>query len=370
MNSSQQPDYAARLARLRAAFDEAAIDGLVVSSRENVRYLLGFAGSAGWIFVSREDAVLATDSRYIEHASATIPVGSVRLSTNGLPDTVAELVVESHCAACGFEADNLTHSLAASLQDRLNSRKTGYELHPTERLVDRLRMTKDSSELALIQQAAKLADGALEHVRSVLRPGMTELEAAWEIEKWLREHGSEPVPFNVIAASGPNSALPHAVPGSRKIRNGDPVVFDLGARVGGYCSDLTRTLFVGEPDEAVRRIYGIVLQAQRAALSGVRSGMTAMDADALARDIISGAGYSEYFGHGLGHGVGLAVHEYPTVSLRSADTLQEMMVFTIEPGIYVPGIGGVRIEDTVVLRGGSAKTLTCTDKYNPVVPIR
>jgi len=369
VSSSERPDYAYRLAQLRARFDDAAIDGLLVSSRENVRYLLGFAGSSGWILVTRQDSVLITDSRYIEHARATIPVGRVHLNADGLPDTAAKLIAECQCAACGFEADNLTHSLAGKLRDKLNALKAKSALWPTERIVDCLRMTKDAGELRSIQQAAKLADGALEHVRTVLRPGMKEVEAAWEVEKWLREHGSEPIPFDVIAASGPNSALPHSEAGSRQLREGDPIVFDLGARVGGYCSDLSRTLFLGEPDPAVRQIYDVVLTAQRAALHGVKSGMSAVVADGIARTIIVDEGYGEYFGHGLGHGVGLAIHEFPTVSPRSAETLEETMVFTIEPGIYVPGVGGVRIEDTVVLRDGSAIALTCTDKDNPIVTI-
>ena len=369
VSSSEQPDYASRLNRLRALFDANAVDSVVVSSRENVRYLLGFAGSSGWVFITHDDAVLMTDSRYIEHARATIPVGHVQLSTDGLPDTAADLITDSRCKACGFEADNLTHSMAGKLQDKVKGRKARCALLPVDRMVDRLRMTKDNTELGLIKQAAQLADGALEHVRSVLHPGMTELHAAWEVEKWLREHGSEPIPFNIIAASGPNSALPHAEPGKRTLEAGDPIVFDLGARLGGYCSDLSRTVFVGEPDAALRRIYDIVLTAQRAALTGVRSGMTAVQTDALARDIISSAGYGEYFGHGLGHGVGLAIHESPTVSPRSIETLEETMVFTIEPGIYVPGVGGVRIEDTVVLRDGAAIALTCTDKDNPTIPL-
>ena len=355
--------------RLRVLFDEALIDGLVVSSRENVRYLLGFAGSAGWILITRDDSILVTDSRYIEHARATIPAGRVHLASNGLADTAAELIIDSRCTICGFEADNLTHAVAGKLRSKLDDRLSTCALRPTERLVDRLRMTKDDGELQLIQQAARMADAALEHVRTTLRPGMTELEAAWEVEKWLRENGSEPIPFDIIAASGPNSALPHSEAGPRQLEEGDSIVFDLGARVGGYCSDLSRTLFLGEPAPALRQIYEVVLTAQRAALQGIRTGMTAVEADALARTIIAEAGYGEYFGHGLGHGVGLAIHEYPTVSARSVETLEEMMVFTVEPGIYVPGVGGVRIEDTVVLRDGSAIALTCTDKDNPIVSL-
>ena len=369
MSSKGQSYFASRLERLRAQLDETSIDGLIVSSRDNVRYLLGFAGSAGWVLVTRDDSILLTDSRYIEHARATVPVGRVHLASDGLVDATAGLVIDSACTMCGFEADNLTHSVAARLRDKLGRLKSTCELQPTERIVDRLRMTKDEDELRLIKEAALLADGALEHVRAVLRPGMTELQAAWQVEKWLRENGSGPIPFDIIAASGPNSALPHSEAGTRELQVSDPIVFDLGARVGGYCSDLSRTLFLGEPRSEMRKIYDVVLAAQLAAMKGVRSGMSAVDADELARSIIANEGYGEYFGHGLGHGVGLAIHEYPTVSPRSTDTLEEMMVFTVEPGIYVPGVGGVRIEDTVVLYDGSAIALTCTDKDDPVVPL-
>jgi len=369
VSSSKGPDYTSRLKRLRARFDEAGIDGLIVSSRENVRYLLGFAGSAGWILVTRDESTLLTDSRYIEHARATVSVGKVHLTSDGLVGAAAELAASSSCAMCGFEADNLTHAVATRLHDKLESQQSGCRLQSTEGIVDRLRMTKDEDELRLIQQAAILADGAVEHVRAVLRPGMTELQTAWEVEKWLRENGSGSIPFDIIAASGPNSALPHSEAGPRELQVGDPIVFDLGARVGGYCSDLSRTLFLGEPGPEMRRIYDVVLKAQRSAMRDVRSGMSAAEADGLARAVIAAEGYGDYFGHGLGHGVGLAIHECPAVSARSTDTLEDMMVFTVEPGIYVPGVGGVRIEDTVVLRDGSAWALTRADKDDPVVPL-
>jgi len=355
---------------LRARFDDAGIDGLIVSSRENVRYLLGFAGSAGWVLITRNDCIFFTDSRYIGHARATIPVGRVYLASDGLVEAAAELSTKSSCAMCGFEGDNLTHSVAVRLRDKLDGMKSTCKLQSTERIVDRLRMTKDEDELRLIQKAATLADGALEHVRAVIRPGMTELQAAWEVEKWLRENGSGPIPFDIIAASGANSALPHSEAGPRELQVGDPIVFDLGARIGGYCSDLSRTLFLGEPDAQMRRVYDVVLKAQRTAMRDVGSGMSAAAADGLARTVITAEGYADYFGHGLGHGVGLAIHEYPAVSARSTDTLEDMMVFTVEPGIYVPGVGGVRIEDTVVLRDGSAWQLTRADKDDPVVPLR
>jgi Xaa-Pro aminopeptidase len=192
----------------------------------------------------------------------------------------------------------------------------------------------------------------------IIRPGITEKEAAWEIERNLRQKGSEGVPFEIIVASGPNSALPHARPTDRAICADEPVLIDMGARINGYCSDLSRTLFLGQASENFQKIYSIVRQAQAAAIDGVRSEMAASQADQLARSVIEEAGYGDAFGHGLGHGVGLAVHEFPRLGLNSYDSLTDGMVFTVEPGIYLAGEGGVRIEDMVILENGEARVLT------------
>ena len=187
---------------------------------------------------------------------------------------------------------------------------------------------------------------------------MTEKETAWEIEKFLRQEGSEGIPFEIIVASGPNSALPHARPKEKILCSGEPVLVDMGARINGYCSDFSRTLCLGKADKTLQEIYNIVLKAQTAAIEGIESGMDASQADQLARSVVEQAGYGDAFGHGLGHGVGLAVHEFPTLGPRSSDSLADGMVFTIEPGIYLAGQGGVRIEDMVVLKNGKAKVLS------------
>jgi len=210
----------------------------------------------------------------------------------------------------------------------------------------------------LITKAVALADAALEEAKAVIRPGITEKEAAWEIERNLRQKGSEGVPFEIIVASGPNSALPHARPTEKPICSGEPVLIDMGARISGYCSDLSRTLFLGKPNEMFQKIYTIVHQAQAIAIDGVRSEMAGSQADQLARGVIEQAAYGDAFGHGLGHGVGLAVHEFPRLGLSSRDSLADGMVFTIEPGIYLAGQGGVRIEDMVILEDGKARVLT------------
>ncbi|MDM7998519.1 MAG: M24 family metallopeptidase, partial [Dehalococcoidia bacterium] len=261
-----------------------------------------------------------------------------------------------------FEANVLTVAEFRQLSDEAEKAKV--ELVPTEHIVESLRSTKDEGEISCILRAAFIADAAIDHVARRLRPGMTERQAAWEIEKHLRENGSEPVPFEIIVASGPNAALPHARPSDRPISEGEPIIFDIGARWKGYCSDLSRTIYLGNRDERFQEIYGIVLEAQMSALEGIQAGMTGAEADAVAREVIDRAGYKDAFGHGLGHGVGLAVHERPRVSLTSADIIQENMAFTIEPGIYIVGWGGVRIEDTVVIRNGKPHPLTKATK-NP-----
>jgi Xaa-Pro aminopeptidase len=199
----------------------------------------------------------------------------------------------------------------------------------------------------------------------MIRPGITEKEIAWEIEKNLRQKGSEGIPFEIIVASGPNSALPHARPTEKTIRSGEPVLIDMGARISGYCSDLSRTLFIGKADKTFHEIYTIVLKAQTTAIERIESDMDASQADQWARSVVEQAGYGDAFGHGLGHGVGLAIHEFPRLGLSSSDSLANGMVFTIEPGIYLAGRGGVRIEDMVVLESGKAKVLTRAEKDSP-----
>ena len=225
-----------------------------------------------------------------------------------------------------------------------------------------LRCIKEADELELIIKAVELTDTAFEQAKLIIQPGVTEKEAAWEIEKFLRQSGSEGIAFDIIVASGPNSALPHAKPTEGTINRNEPVLIDMGARIRGYCSDFSRTFCLGEPDKVLSKMYNVVLEAQLTAIEGTKSGMTAAEADLMGRNIIEQAGYGGAFGHGLGHGVGLEVHESPRLAPDSSDVLADGMVFTIEPGIYIPGFGGVRIEDMVVLEKGKVKKLTKSPK--------
>jgi len=225
-----------------------------------------------------------------------------------------------------------------------------------------MRAIKDNAELATIRRAVAISDGAVEHIKKMIRPGITEKEIAWELEFYMRTHGADQLAFPIIAAAGPNGAMPHAVPSDRAVLPGEPIVMDLGARVDGYNSDLTRTICIGEPDERFRQVYGVVLKAQLAAEEAIRPGMQGREADAVAREVISKAGYGEYFGHGLGHGVGLAVHEKPGVGKTSEDLLLPGSVVTVEPGIYIPGWGGIRIEDTVIVTDDGIEVLSQATK--------
>jgi len=232
----------------------------------------------------------------------------------------------------------------------------------TTDLVEELRGVKEPGELAAIQAAIDLGDAAFDNVAARMEPGWTEKQAAWEIEKYMREHGGEAVSFETIVAGGPWAAMPHAYPRDRALEQGEMVVIDMGVRLDGYCSDLTRTLFLGRPDDQFKKVYDIVLGAQLTAEELVQAGMSGVEAHNLAHRVIEEAGYGENFGHGLGHGVGLAVHELPSLARTSKDVLAEGMVVTIEPGIYITGWGGVRIEDMVVIQNGRARVMTRAPK--------
>ncbi len=353
-----------RLEELRRRLAQNRLNAFLVSQPTNRRYLSGFTGSDGFLFITQNEAVLATDFRYIEQAGVQAPDFQVKRIAGGFAQWFPELVIKSGAKRIGFESDDLT--LTAYRQLSRAARKLPVISRPslisTQGMIESLRSVKDADEIVLIEKAAALADAAEEYAATLLKPGMTEKQLAWELEKFLKDRGSEGLPFDIIVASGPNSALPHAQPSDRIINKGEPVVVDLGARLDGYTSDMTRTICIGEPDETFCRIYSIVQGAQDAALKGVRSGMSGGEADSLAREIIVQAQYGEAFGHSLGHGVGIDTHEHPRLGPNSADILREGMIFTIEPGIYLPGWGGVRIEDMVLLEEKGACVLTKAER--------
>ncbi len=351
-------NIANRLNRLHQSLAEKELDGIFVSQPENRYYLSGFDGSAGYLLITAKDTVLATDFRYIEQVKAQAPDYQIFQITGNMSDWFPRLLAELNLSRLGFEAEDITFTMYRQLSDTLNKAKSSLQLVPVDGLVEFLRTIKEPEEIELITKAVEITDKAFEYIEGVLRTDMTEKDVAWELEKFQRQHGSQTMPFDIIVASGPNSALPHAKPSQRKINSGEPIVIDMGAKVGGYCSDFTRTLCLGEPDDTFKKVYDTVLGAQLAAIALIKEGMSGKEADSFARTVIEEAGYAEAFGHSLGHGVGLAPHEQPRLSPNSTEPLTSGMVFSIEPGIYLPGWGGVRIEDLAIMEKGEIRILS------------
>jgi len=347
-----------RLQKLRASIGKKGIDALLISQPENLLYISGFAGSSGWLLISEQNAILATDFRYVEQAKEESPYFQILQIKREFRDWLPGLVSDLGLHNLGFEANFISYEGYHKLSEAIKSRQVSLDLVPTIGIIDQLRSIKEPEELEHITKAVALTDAIFERAKLIIHPGITEKETAWEIEKFLRQQGSEGIPFEIILASGPNSALPHARPTEKIIGSGEPVLIDMGAKIKGYCSDFSRTLVFGKADKSLHEIYNIVLEAQTTAIERVESGMDASQADRLARSVVEQAGYGDAFGHGLGHGVGLAVHEFPSLGPSSSDSLADGMVFTIEPGIYLTGQGGVRIEDMVVLENGKARVLS------------
>ncbi len=353
-----------RIDRLRAKLVDRGLDGLLVSDPDNRRYLSGFTGSAGYLLITHDSALLATDFRYTEQASKQAP--HFEISRISKADWLASLLTELDIPKLGFESSNVTVAAYTNLKETLanSTAKNRVHLTPTVDLIEPLRAVKSPDELALITKAVEIADQAYEEVSRTIEIGDTEETVAWRLELAMRERGAEAIAFDTIVAAGPNGAMAHHRADQTPILKGQPVVMDFGARYQGYCSDITRTICLGEPDEQFRKVYDTVLGAQLAASATVESGMTGEQADKLARNIIETAGHGEQFGHSLGHGIGLAVHEDPRVGPRATNVLENGTIFTVEPGIYIPGWGGVRIEDIVVMEDGRARTLTMANKHD------
>jgi Xaa-Pro aminopeptidase len=352
-----------RLAKLRSELEKKELDALLVSQPKNRFYLSGFDGSDGYLLITALDSIIATDFRYVEQVKRQCPDYTLFQITGKMAEWFPELMTGLNIGRLGFESGVTTFGQYTQISEIISTKKLPLEMVPMENVVEGLRSIKEPEEITLIQRAAEIGDRAFEYIIDRLKTGITEKEIAWALEKYMRENGSQSVPFEVIVGAGPNGALPHAQPSSRPIAAHEPIVIDMGASFGGYSSDLTRTICLGKTDEMFNKIYSIVHKSQEAAINGIMVGMTGIQADALARDIIKEAGYNELFGHGLGHGVGLATHDpAPRLSYLSNDVLANGMVFSIEPGIYLPEWGGVRIEDLATLENGKVKLLSHAKK--------
>jgi Xaa-Pro aminopeptidase len=353
-----------RLTRLRAKLEEHGLGGVFISAPAedtsktigaNRRYLSGFTGSMGHLLITPDVASIAVDFRYYEQTERESKFAMFK--ANGPMNTwLPEFIRQGNLGGkkLGFEAQGVSYATYQALRKAIHELPEGDrpDLKPTTNLVESLRVIKEPGEIEALQAAVTLGDEAFEHVAERIEPGWTEKQVAWEIEKYVREHGGEGLSFDTIVGAGPWGALPHAQPRDHVIAKGEGVVIDMGVKLNGYVSDLTRTIFMGKADAEFRKIYDIVLGAQLTAEELVRPGMTGNEAHMLAAKVIDEAGYGDKFGHGLGHGVGLQVHEPPRVGSTSEDKLEDGMVFTIEPGIYLPGWGGVRIEDQGYLKDG------------------
>lgn len=351
-----------RLEKFRELMIEEQLAGFLVTQPENRRYLSGFTGSNGILIITPDRQVIATDFRYYSQVREQCPTWELAEVGHSFADNMLELLRGLGLGArqVGLEAAHVSvtalHSWERALQGQL-------VLVHAEGLVETLRMQKDEEEIAHIRQAIAVADEALAHIINWIHPGLTEAQVAWELESYMRTHGASAMSFEPIVASGPNSAMPHAQPTDRVLQAGEPITMDFGCVVEGYCSDLTRTVCLGEPaDDKYLEVWQTVLQAQQAAEQNIRAGMTGAAVDKLAREIIQQAGYGDYFGHGLGHSVGLAIHENPRFSFTYQQEIPPGTIITVEPGIYLPGWGGVRLEDMVLVHDNGVEILTKAPK--------
>jgi Xaa-Pro aminopeptidase len=346
-------DHEGRISQLREKIEPAGLDAVLVTDLTNVRYLTGFSGSNGSVLVTQRDATFFSDPRYRARAGDLVQGAEVVIYQDRLTDELSGRTSSSGMSKVGLESESVTLKDLKTFTERL----PGVELVPVEHLVADLRKVKEPAELELISRAVALADEGFGWVVDHLAPGMTELEVALELEIVMRRAGAEDVSFEPIVGSGPLSAHIHHTPSERTLEKGDLVLLDFGCRVDGYCSDLTRTVVLGPASDEQRDMYKLVLQAQAAGIAAAKSGAECRKVDAAARSIIADAGMTEAFGHGLGHGVGLDIHEDPSFSRISEDSLHGGEVMTVEPGVYVIGSGGIRIEDCVVVRSEGGEVL-------------
>ena len=359
---------AERIARLRELLPGTQTDTLLVLTDENRRYLSGFTGqdtqfdeSAGALLITGSALMLATDTRYELQARNEARLYKIVCYKKSLAEELPDLLKALNTKALGFESVRLSVQQYQKMSDAIVNAGLEVTLKPVEDLVEQLRIQKAETEIATLRNALSLAETAFSECVEKIKPGMTEKELAWIMEKGMREAGAEGLSFPTIVASGPNSALPHAIPGDRRIRVGEPLLFDWGARLDGYCSDISRTVVIGEPDDTFKKVFQTVLDAQRRAIDAIKAGVSSRAVDGIARDHIEKQGFGGKFGHGLGHGTGLAIHEAPRLSPLKDTVLKAGMVTTVEPGIYLGDWGGVRLENMVVVREDGAEVLNRLD---------
>lgn len=345
--------FSKRIALFKKNLRVAGLDAVLVTDTLNVTYLSGFQGHDSMLLITGDDDFFVTDSRYIEEAREKMAGFRVVLVERSTYDTISKITAKCRLKRIGFEAMNVPYGVATRFSGLLKTTK----LVPCKDMVESQRAVKDPDEVAIIKGSVKLCRDVLDEILKILQPGLTEISIASRIERCLISRGARPS-FDPIVACGSNSSRPHAIPTSTRIPRNGALMIDMGARLNGYCSDITRMVVFGRVKDRFRKIYDTVRAAQKKAIDAVKPGVRLADVDKAARGYIEDHGFGRYFGHSLGHGIGLSVHEKPTVSSFSEGVVTEGMVFTVEPAIYVPGFGGVRIEDMVLVTGRGCEILT------------
>jgi len=337
------------------------LDGLFLITDQNVRYLSGFTGSDSFLLISKKANYLITDGRYVEQAETQCPdfhIVNWRQPLRRLTEAVSTVIIKLNIKRLGFEKDYMTYDM----HDMLVKDASDTEIVPTKGIVEALRYTKDEEEIDNMRKAAEIADKAFNKILSYLKPGITEKEAATQLEYYLKKYGADAPGFETILISGVRTSLLHGQPSDKKIEYGDLITMDFGALYNGYISDMTRTIVVGEASDEQKKIYSIVKKAQKAGLKAIKAGASGKLPDDCVREIIEETGYIDYYYPGLGHGIGLLVHEEPFMGINCKRTLEKNCVVTVEPGIYIPKWGGVRIEDTVLVKEQEYEVLTKSSK--------
>lgn len=347
-----------RLKRLREKLKDKDVDAVLVTKRENYIYFSGFTGSFAYLVITQNDACLITDFRYTEQASQQAPLYEIIQYNQSLLAAISDVIQAKGIEKLGFEDDYIAYKKYNELHNQIGVK----HLIPFQNVLEGLRMKKDKDELERIKKAVEIADDAFCHILKFLKPGIKEYEVSSELEYYMKKNGAKGASFDTIVASGQRSSLPHGVASGKTIEYGDAVTLDYGAIYEDYCSDMTRTVFIGSISKELKNIYNIVLEAQKSALEGAKRGCLGREVDMIARDIIKRNGYGDNFGHGLGHGVGIEIHEEPRLSQKGDIKLDNGMVVTVEPGIYVNNLGGVRIEDMIVINDDKPIILTASTK--------
>jgi len=345
-----------RLNKVRRVLKEQQLDAYLVTKPENRMYLSGFSGSSGMLYITATQALLLTDFRYVEQAGDQAPLFEVVQYATPAIDTLNRVIMSSSAKRVGFEGNHLT------VQQFNDFSQHTHEVEWIPLNIDKLRCVKNEDEVALLRKAAAIADAAFLHILSFIKPGVCERDIGIELDVYMRRMGATKNAFDFIVASGVRSALPHGLASSKVIQTGEMVTLDFGCVFQHYHSDITRTVAVGEVPPTLQHIYRIVAQAQQVVLESIRPGLKCAAVDKIARDIITAHGYGQYFGHGLGHGVGLAIHEEPRLSPSDDTFLEPGMIVTVEPGIYIPNVGGVRIEDMILITADGCETLAHSSK--------